>query len=72
MASAADQTCSPEDAQAKAMELSTALQSLAASDPARMQEIATEMQTKAVELQTSGDMAGLCAYYDQLMADMQS
>lgn len=72
IASAADQNCTAENAQSKALELSTALQTLAATNPTRMQEIATEMQAKATEAQTSGDLAGLCAYYDELIDEVNS
>ncbi|MGI9373364.1 MAG: hypothetical protein ACR2OJ_12780, partial [Hyphomicrobiales bacterium] len=48
--------CTPEEMQAKAIAASTALQQLASKNPTRVQEIMTEMQNKAAEVQSSNDM----------------
>ncbi len=63
--------CTAEDLQAIAMEASTAMQSLAASNPAKMQEVAAKLQ----EIQTSattanGDFSELCKQYEVLLSDI--
>lgn len=71
-ASFAGEECTAETLQAKAMEASTAMQQLAATDPEKLQEIATELQ----ELQTSaatanGDYSELCDAYDSILEDIK-
>lgn len=67
-----DKACTQETITAKTQELSTAMQKIATSNPARLQEISTVMQEKTVEAQSSGDMSGLCAYYDEIIKEANS
>ncbi|MBB4015143.1 hypothetical protein GGR16_000149 [Chelatococcus caeni] len=64
--------CSQQDVQAKAMELSTGLQQLAASNPQAAvdwSKKATDAQAKA---QQASDMGQVCALYDELIAEMKA
>ena len=70
---AEDVSCTAEDMQNKGLEAATAMQTLAASDPALMQEIAMDLQDlQAQAAQASdGDYDALCATYDEIIAKVK-
>ncbi|QPH53481.1 hypothetical protein [Pontivivens ytuae] len=61
--------CTPEELQEKATQAATALQTIAASDPQRATELATEMQQQAVAMQTGASMEEICAFYDTVLEE---
>ncbi|MEM6711374.1 MAG: hypothetical protein AAF590_03740 [Pseudomonadota bacterium] len=63
--------CTVEDLQAKALEASTAMQQLAATDPAKMQTIALELsQIQQDALSAGSDFSAFCTLYDDLIAEI--
>jgi hypothetical protein len=64
--------CTAELAQAKSMEVNAGLQKLAAKDPQRMQEVATEMMEKSAMFENAEDLSEVCEYYDDLLEEMNS
>ncbi|KIC36451.1 hypothetical protein RA27_22100 [Ruegeria sp. ANG-R] len=69
---AAEDSCTPENVAQKTQELAASMQKIAAANPTRMQEISVEMQEKVAAAQTSGDISGLCAYYDEIIEEANS
>lgn len=61
--------CTPEEAQAKAMEISTKMQTLALQDPQK----AAEVGQKLLEVQTQSvaDLEGACKLYDEMLAEFE-
>lgn len=59
--------CTPEEAQQKAMQVSTQLQALAQKDAARFQKLMQEFQEKSQDLATKNDMDAVCKYYDEMI-----
>ncbi len=68
-AALADDACTAESLQSKVTEATMAMQTIAAKDPARMQELALEMQAKTTEMQSGGDLTAVCAFYDEVIAE---
>ncbi len=66
-ASVAHAACTTEDAQKKAMQVSTQLQALAQKDAARFQKLMQEFSAKSQEMQTIKDMDAVCKYYDEMI-----
>ena len=64
--------CTAELAQAKSMEVNAGLQKLAAKDPQRMQEVATEMMEKSAMFEHADALSEVCEYYDGLLEEMNS
>jgi hypothetical protein len=65
--------CTAQELQAKGVEVAAAMQSIAASDPALMQEIARDLQnlqTKATSV-SGGDYAEICEAYDDILAKIK-
>lgn len=62
--------CTAEGLQERAMAVTTEVQKLAASDPAKMNEIMTKMGESAQAMQSGGSLEEVCAMYDQLEADL--
>ena len=62
--------CTPEELQAKAMELSTKVQTVVAANPDK----ATEISEKFTGLQTNPptDVASACVAYDDLLAELDA
>lgn len=61
--------CTAEEAQAKAMELSTKMQELAASNPQKAMEIGQKLSS--AQSQATTDLEGACKLYDELLEDMK-
>ena len=70
LATAAAAECTQEVMQEKTMALSEGMQALAATDPAKMQDIATRMQVSMAEAAASGDQEAVCASLDELIAEL--
>jgi len=67
-ASFAHATCTADDAQKKALQVATQLQTLAQKDPARFQQLTQEYQQKAGEMQKKmTDMDAVCKYFDEMI-----
>ncbi|MCX4026036.1 hypothetical protein H0A36_23610 [Endozoicomonas sp. SM1973] len=67
-AQAGEHNCTPEEMQQKGMEAATAMQSLAATNPAKMQEIMQALQDLQVQAaNTKGSYSALCKKYDELL-----
>lgn len=60
--------CTVEEVQAKAMEVATKMQTLAATDPQKATEIAQKLQ--ASQTQATTDLEGACKTYDDLLAEL--
>ncbi|MGV3576150.1 MAG: hypothetical protein ACO1O4_13575 [Devosia sp.] len=69
-ASSAAFACTAEDLQAKAMEVSTKVQTVIAANPDK----ATEITAKFTALQTNppADVASACKVYDDLLAELDT
>lgn len=61
--------CSAESIQARQPELVTAIQTIAANDPDRMPTLTAELQQQMDAIQNGGDIATLCAFFDQVVAE---
>ena len=68
-ASAAVAECTQEVMQEKTTELSTKMQALAATDPVKMQELATKMQESMAAAAATGDQEVVCASLDELLVE---
>ena len=67
-------TCTAEDINKKAMEISAKLTELAQKDPQKMQEVSLEYANLAKEFQAAGtdaDFEKLCKLYDELLAKVE-
>ncbi|MBB4091687.1 hypothetical protein HGG72_22505 [Ochrobactrum pecoris] len=62
--------CTAEEVQAKAMEVATKMQEVAAANPQKAQEIAQKMS--GAQTQATSDLEGACKVYDDLLADLNS
>lgn len=71
MSSLALAACSPEEAQAKALEFSQVLQSKAQKDPSGYAQVMQELQPELTQLQQKQDIDALCAFYDKAIAKLQ-
>lgn len=61
--------CTTEELQSKAMEVSTRMQALAASNPQKATEIGQKLAT--AQSQGATDLEGACKLYDELLEDMK-
>ena len=61
--------CTAEEATAKATELSTKLQELAASDPQKAGELAQKLTEGQTQVATN--LEGACEYYDNILAEIE-
>ncbi len=64
--------CTAETVQTKAMEVSTKIQALAATDPAKMADLMPKMQEAATRFQDGSNLGEACAYYDEMLAELDS
>ncbi|SFR33293.1 hypothetical protein SAMN04488005_0470 [Yoonia tamlensis] len=62
--------CTEESIQAKTMEISTGLQSLAATNPELMMEITTELQESMTAAAEAEDIEAVCTSLDEISAKM--
>lgn len=63
--------CSPEEAQAKALEFSQVLQTKAQKDPSGYAQVMQELQPELTQLQQKQDIDALCAFYDKAIAKLK-
>lgn len=70
VAAFAGEECTAETMQAKAMEVSTKLQEMAATDPQKVAEITPKIQEAATRFQDGSNLEEACAFYDELLAEM--
>jgi len=63
--------CTAEDINAKATELSTSLQTLAAKDQKKAMEVTQRMQAIQAKQQAPGSMTEACKMYDELLAEVK-
>ncbi|MNE12134.1 hypothetical protein D3C80_1049170 [compost metagenome] len=68
-ASSAALACTAEELQAKATEVSTKMQALAAKDPQKASEIGSKLAS--VQTTQATDMEGACKVYDELSAELE-
>ncbi len=61
--------CTTEELQSKAMEVSSRMQELAASNPQKATEIGQKLAT--AQSQGAADLEGTCKLYDELLEDMK-
>ena len=69
-ATTASAECTEESVQTKTMEISTGLQSLAATNPELMMEITTELQTAITAAAEADDIEAVCTSLDEIAAKM--
>lgn len=60
--------CTAEEAQSKAMEVSTKMQELAASDPQKAMGIAKRLSD--AQSQAATDLEGVCTSYDEMLSEL--
>ena len=66
-----EETCTQELATKKATDLSTKIQELAASDPAKLAELAPKVQELATKAAAGGDdLQATCKALDDMMAEL--
>jgi outer membrane murein-binding lipoprotein Lpp len=66
-----EEACTEEVATKKATELGTKIQELAASDPAKLAEMAPKVQELATKAAAGGDdLAATCKALDEMMAEL--
>jgi outer membrane murein-binding lipoprotein Lpp len=66
-----DEACTEEVATRKANELTTKIQELAASDPAKLAELAPKVQELATKAAAGGDdLDATCRALDEMMAEL--
>ncbi|QBY00727.1 hypothetical protein E2K80_08265 [Rhodophyticola sp. CCM32] len=70
LATTAFADCTQEDIQEKTAALTASMQALAATDPAKMQEIATRMQESMTAAAATGDQEAVCTSLDELIAEL--
>ncbi|MDR2507475.1 MAG: hypothetical protein LBD67_05700 [Candidatus Accumulibacter sp.] len=68
----ASAACTPEQAQQKAMALSTQLQAVAQKDAAKFQKLSQELAQESTKLQQAGNTDAVCKYYDDMLAKTKS
>ncbi|MFQ1700173.1 hypothetical protein ACJ5NV_06220 [Loktanella agnita] len=71
-ATTASAECTESDIQAKTTEISTGMQSLAASDPEKMMEVSNELQAAMTAAAEADDVEAVCTSLDDILADMNS
>ncbi len=71
LAACDEETCTQEVATKKATDLTTKIQELAASDPAKVAELAPRLQELATKAAAGGDdLAATCKALDEMMAEL--
>lgn len=66
-----EEACTQEVATRKATELTTKIQELAASDPAKLAEMAPKVQELATKAAAGGDdLSATCKALDEMMAEL--
>lgn len=66
-----EEACTQEVANKKATELTTKIQELAASNPAKLAEMLPKVQDLATKAAVGGDdLAGTCKALDEMMAEL--
>jgi outer membrane murein-binding lipoprotein Lpp len=66
-----EEACTQEAATKKATDLTTKIQELAASDPAKLAEMAPKVQELATKAAAGGDdLAATCKALDEMMAEL--
>ena len=72
MSGAAFAGCTQEEAQQKAIALSTKVQEVAQKDPNKVMAVSQDMQARLPELQKNpNDMDAICKFYDDMLAKLQ-
>lgn len=65
--------CTPEEAQAKALEISEKMQALATSNPEKMQAVSQKLSAAASNLSSQdGSLDKTCEAYDEILAEINS
>ncbi|KJZ19581.1 hypothetical protein [Loktanella sp. S4079] len=70
MATTAAAECTEALVQEKTTEISTGVQALAATDPEKMMEITTALQTAMTEAAAAEDMEAVCTSLDEILAEL--
>lgn len=71
LAACGDDGCTNEEATKKAADLSAKLQEMAATDPAKLAELAPKVQELATKAAASGDdLQEACKAMDEMMAEL--
>ncbi len=72
LAACTEESCTQEVATRKATELTTKLQEVAASDPAKLAALAPKVQDLATRAAANGgnDLAATCKALDEMMAEL--
>ena len=66
-----EEVCTTELAQKKATDLTTKIQEIAATDPAKLAELAPKVQELATKAAAGGDdLAATCKALDEMMAEL--
>ncbi|MFQ1702836.1 hypothetical protein ACJ5NV_19840 [Loktanella agnita] len=67
----AQAACSVDVIQTKAPEVTTAIQTIAARNPDRVPALQAELEQQMTAIQNGGDMAPVCTFFDQVIAEAQ-
>ena len=66
---AAQDACSAEIIQAQSQEVATALQTIAARNPDRMQDLTATLQEQMTSIQNGGDINQVCIFFEEVIAE---
>lgn len=65
----AQDDCTPDAIQTKSAQVSSALQTIRASDPARVQELAGEIEELMTSIQSGADITTVCTFFDKVISE---
>lgn len=68
-AAGAQETCTAELIQAQSEDVAAALQTIAARNPDRMQDLTATLQEQMTSIQNGGDIGQVCAFFDEVIAE---
>lgn len=68
-AAQAQDNCTPDAIQAKSGEAATAIQTIAAANPERGQELTSEIETMMTSIQEGADIRTVCSFFDKVIAE---
>ncbi len=65
----AQEACTADVVQAKSQLVADAMQTIAAQNPDRMQELTAELQAQMDAIQSGGDVSTVCTFFDEVIAE---
>ncbi len=66
----AQDECTAESVQAKALEVSTKMTAMATTDPMKLAELSPRIQEASVKFQDGANLEEACTFYDEILAEL--